>query len=93
MAFDPYERSDIKRHDTDTAKLTLDQIKTLTNWCDCQRCSLTDSLSLAEILALFHVSIDWDTFEDWTEEEPAAAVAAYNGVVKNDPARRLEYTP
>lgn len=83
MRFDPYADAAIKRDRTDAAALTIEEARALTNWCDWHPASWTDGLSLAEVLALYHAAIEWDSLNGWLEERPAEAVAAYNAAVKD----------
>lgn len=63
------------------ADLTRDEINELTYWCDCQTESLWDGLTLQEIINVYRVSAKWTTWEDWSEEEPEAALRGWNRAV------------
>ena len=79
--------SPIGRGDTDARKLTIEQAKALTNWCDCQSCSTFEDrdgngFPLQAILDLWHKSIVYDTFELWYSEEQEAARRAYIAICR-----------
>lgn len=67
--------------------LDRDQTSSLMAWCDCQTESLWDDMTLQEILNVYRVSAEWDTFECWTQEEGDVARKAWNRVVR--PQNRL----
>ena len=73
--------------DTDARKLTVEQAKALTNWCDCQSCSTFEDrdgngFPLQAVLDLWHKSIIYDTFESWHEDYPQQARTAYIAVCR-----------
>lgn len=84
MAFDPYSVSALDRDDTDAGRLSVEKAQTLVNWCDCQSSHLWDGLGLADILKIYHASIDWITFEAWVEKEGDAARKAWNAVMPDE---------
>jgi len=61
--------------------LTRDEICALMGWCDCQEDALWDSMSLQEILNVYRVSAEWDTWEGWASEDVKAAHKAWNRAV------------
>ncbi len=65
----------------DCRDLTRADAALLTRWCDCQAEWLWDGLTLQEILNVYRVSAEWDTWVDWTEEDREAAHAAWNRAV------------
>jgi hypothetical protein len=65
------------------ADLSREECQTLMNWCDWQREDLWSGMSLQDILNVYHVSSEWDTFEAWSEEEGDVARHAWNSVVEN----------
>lgn len=64
-------------------KLTIDEVRGLVNWCDNQIGLLTDDLNLQQILNLYRLSAEWDTWEAWHNEDTHAAHAAYSKVKAN----------
>lgn len=88
MTFDPHADTPLKKNDKDAAKLTLEQAEALVNWANVQDYRLFEHLPLSEVLALYHASIEWETFEDWINAEPAVAIAAYN-ICVSDPSNHL----
>jgi hypothetical protein len=82
--FNPYADSSIKIDDCDPAKLNREQMADLMAWCDCQSESLWDGMTLLEILNVYHVSIDYTTFEGWSQEQGDKARKAWNRVVLPD---------
>jgi hypothetical protein len=71
----------------DAGDLTREEVKALDYWCDCQTEAIWDGLGLQEILNVYRVSAEWTGWEDWSEEEPAAAIRGWNRAVKS--ANRL----
>lgn len=63
-------------------ELSREEISSLMNWCDWQRESLWDGMNLQEILNVYRVSAQWESWESWEQEDPAAAVKAWNRVVR-----------
>lgn len=61
--------------------LTREENASLMRWCDCQQESLWDGMSLQEILNVYRVSAEWDTFEGWAEEDWKSAYHAWNSAV------------
>jgi hypothetical protein len=61
--------------------LTIDECRDLLNWCDWQSSDLWDGMTLQEILNVYRVSVEWDTWEGWAEENRPAAHAAWNSAV------------
>ena len=67
----------------EATKLSLEEVRDLVAWCRCQDESLWDVLTLQEILNVYRVSAEYETFEAWLGEEPTAAVAAWNTAIIN----------
>lgn len=65
----------------DARDLTRDETRALTNWCDVQRESLWDGMTLQEILNVYRASAVYDTFEGMEESDNAAAIKAWNSAV------------
>ena len=63
-------------------ELTRDEIKGLMNWCDHQSEDLWEGMTLQEILNVYRVSAEYDTFEGMAEEMGNAARVAWNKVVR-----------
>lgn len=63
--------------------LTLDELRALVAWADCQTASLWDNMSLQEILNVYRVSGEWDTWEAWAEQPGPAAYLAWNLAVES----------
>lgn len=61
--------------------LTRDEVRDLMGWCDCQTESLWDGMKLQEILNVYRVSAEWQTWEDWADEDRPAAHRAWNRAV------------
>lgn len=61
--------------------LTRQEAADLMHWCDWQTESLWDNMSLQEILNVYRVSAEWDTWECWSQEDRKAAHAAWNRAV------------
>lgn len=61
--------------------LTFREIADLVNWCNHQRSNLWEEMSLQEILNVYRVSIEWDTWEGWASEERGAARKAWDRAV------------
>lgn len=61
--------------------MTREEAAALMRWCDCQTESLWDDMSLQEILNVYRVSAEWDTWESWRQEEFDAAGLAWNRAV------------
>lgn len=68
--------------------LTREETESLMRWCDCQQESLWDGMSLQEILNVYRVSAEWDTFEGWAEEDWKSAYRAWNSAVI-DPGNQM----
>jgi hypothetical protein len=68
--------------------LTRQEIADLMSWCDCQEEALWDDMTLQEILNVYRVSAEWDTWQGWAEEDRKAAHAAWNRAVV-DPGNRM----
>lgn len=85
----------IQALDTDANALTMEQVKALANWADCQTASLFDAMPLQFVLTVYHGSSDYETFESWLEEEPRKAAGFYNRHLPADKldSHRLEYRP
>lgn len=88
--FDPYADSVIKKDDTLSCALTLQQAASLTRWAEHQHGSLFDDdhVTIQQVLDVFHASIEWISFEAWLEEEPGPAIKAYNAAMP--PSKKLE---
>lgn len=69
--------------DKNAAKLSLEDVARLVNWCSWQSSDLWEGMTLQDILNVYHASRDWDTFEGWTEEEGDVARIAWNKAVKD----------
>lgn len=69
------------------SELTREETQSLMNWCDYQRESLWEDMNLQEILNVYRVSAEYDSFEGWESEDSDAARKAWNRVVR--PANRL----
>lgn len=67
------------------AKLASDLTRTetadLMAWCDYQTESLWDDMSLQEILNVYRVSAEWETWESWAQEDRKAAHKAWNRAI------------
>ena len=61
--------------------LTRDETVALMGWCDVQTEDLWNDMSLQEILNVYRVSAEWQTWEDWALEDRAAAHKAWNCAV------------
>lgn len=70
------------------SELTLDDIRNLVFWCDCQNDILWDGMSLQEILNVYRVSAEWDTWECWSDADWEVACEAWNSAVI-DPGNML----
>jgi len=70
--------------------LSFDEFDALKNWCDFQIYGLWADLTVQEVLNVYRVSAEYISFEDWLQEEPEAAIKAYNSVVQ--PSNRLNVT-
>lgn len=90
MAFDPYtDGQNPMFRQTDAGKLLREETQRLMDWCDFQSESLWEGMTLQDILNVWHVSCDWDSFEGWASEEGDVARKAWNSVV-SDPEHHLE---
>lgn len=79
--------SPLGRGDTDARKLTLEQVKAISNWADCQYCSTFEDkdgnqFPLQAVLDIWHASIVYETFDCWYEESPKEARKAYVSICK-----------
>jgi hypothetical protein len=82
--FDPYsDGTNPMFRQVDASKLTREEIARIMNWCDHQAEDLWDGMTLQDILNVWHISRDWDTFEDWAMEEGDIARKAWNSVVQD----------
>jgi hypothetical protein len=74
--------------------MSRDEMEALNVWCDWQRSSLWENMSLQEILNVYRVSAEWDTWEAWEEdwEKGRDAVAAWNSAVI-DPGNMMIVEP
>lgn len=70
------------------ADLTLEDCRMLARWADCQSAYLWDDMNLQEILNVYRVSYEWDTWEGWAEEDRPASHRAWNSAVI-DPGNRM----
>lgn len=64
--------------------LTREETPFLMSWCDQQRESLWDELSLQEILNIYRVSGKWVDWECWFSDEPELAINGWNSAVKRE---------
>ena len=78
--FNPYEDVSIKQDDTDASQLNREQMTDLMAWCDYQDESLWDGMTLQEILNVWHISINYYSFEGWAQEEGDKARKQWNRV-------------
>lgn len=70
------------------ARMTLDELRRLVDFCNCQRESLWDDLDLQGLLDVYHASAVWDGVETWlncaneggTDEEQKAALRAWRAI-------------
>lgn len=82
--FDPYNCGELSAFKQRNAnKLTKEEMRRLANWCDCQCEELWEGMSQQDILNVYHVSVEWMTFEDWFNEEQENALAAWNSAVQD----------
>jgi hypothetical protein len=81
--YDPYENCAIQKKDKVAGKLTMEQVEALISFYNRQNCSFSDDVPLQELLNLWHASIEWCSFEDWLEEKPEEAAAAYNRCISD----------
>lgn len=78
--FNPYADVSIKQDHTDAALLNREQVSDLMGWCDFQDESLWDGMTMQEILNIWHVSIEYDSFEGWAQERGDEARKQWNRV-------------
>ncbi|WKT94529.1 hypothetical protein QYR01_10520 [Brucella anthropi] len=71
------------------ADMSREETAALMNWCDCQTESLWDHMSLQEILNVYRVSAEWDTWEDWAQDDPQDARYMWNKAVI-DPENKMK---
>lgn len=74
------------------ALLTMPQMVQLATWCDCQHSALWDDMTVQEILNVYRISWEWDTWEGWAEDDRPAAHAAWNRAVI-DPGNKMVPQP
>jgi len=90
LKFNPYLSNSSPMFTTaDAALLSRDEVQRLMGWCDRQRESLWDGMTLQDILNVWHISCQWDNFESWSEDEGDVARLCWNAVVK-DKQQHLE---
>lgn len=70
------------------ADLSRQDVSDLMHWCDGQTEALWDDMSLQEILNVYRVSAEWDTWEVWASEDRVSAHAAWDRAVI-DPGNRM----
>jgi hypothetical protein len=63
--------------------LTFEEIDRILHWCKWQSYDLWEDMSLQEILNVYRISAEWDTWQVWAEHEPVEAFAAWNSAVIN----------
>lgn len=66
-----------------TGDMSLEDMAILVSWCECQDADLWEGMRAQDILNVYHVSHEWDTFDGWVEEEGNMARKAWNSVVKD----------
>lgn len=69
--------------------MSIEDMGTLVNWCGWQDGNLWEDMSLQEILNVYRISAEWDTWEGWAEDEWPAAHKAWNKAVI-DPGNKME---
>lgn len=76
----------IKRHSfvkkSDASKLTLDEIEHIVHWCGFQDGNLWEGMTLQEILNVYRISGEFDSFECMAEQEGDGARRKWNNVVR-----------
>lgn len=65
----------------DASELLFQDIVLLLDWCSMQDDNMFIDLSLQELLNLYRISHNWEDFDMWFNEEPKAALNAYNAAV------------
>ncbi len=68
--------------------LDREQTANLMAWCDCQSEDLWTDMTLQEILNVYRVSAEWNTFEDWADADRETAHEAWNSAVI-DPGNQM----
>ncbi len=61
--------------------LTLDEMEAVVNWCGFQRSDLWDGLTLQEILNVYRISAEYETWEGWAQEDRRGAHVGWNRAV------------
>lgn len=71
------------------SELTREETVNLMSWCDWQDESLWEDMNLQEILNVYRVSDEYDTWEGWANEDWKTAYKAWNSAVI-DPGNKMK---